>query len=519
MKHKKAHLVPQTTIMAPIKANIYKKDKVVLKSVFFIALSILCVSILIKFLLEKNLLITSSIYESIYQYSFQTMTDYFFTQLSLTFISISVMSVLSDKSVTVLWENMVNRNLVYPKWTCFFSYTIYSFATVGLSIMAMIFRMPLLLLFCFFADVFILAMLTFSMIDVYFNLTEKKHILCGEFIYICKNMDKCYIQEDSYPTTVQKSIRKMERHFFDEYGKIEKQEEKKYRKAAKKREKAILEYDDDEINSESHTNTVIRHLEKADSKKCINKKNKLKKDLERLQRNKLLSEYNRMTSALKANTLLALSADDMLVIGENLGFYSEFFYCFPKADVYAILREINENNAIYFGTLIVRILEQCGLLLDELEDNVDNYSSTNSHVDSYVTNSHGNCYMHCTVEDVVDYILDVEYMQKLLSLCNQDMVETIFECLKEYLHAVELSGENGYKAGVKAKKNIIRLLIYLMENDTVKMKWINKTIGKSLQHFAMENEEDEWKNYLKTYGDRYSKEVELLYKQNNYSKR
>ncbi|MBR4863162.1 MAG: hypothetical protein IKU07_01195, partial [Oscillospiraceae bacterium] len=56
-------------------------------------------------------------------------------QLSLTFITISVMSVLSEKSVVVYWENIAEAKLIKPLFGSFASYTLYSIAaTVGAGI-------------------------------------------------------------------------------------------------------------------------------------------------------------------------------------------------------------------------------------------------------------------------------------------------------------------------------------------------------------------------------------------------
>lgn len=105
----------------------------------------------------------------------------YLSQLSFTFITISVMSVLSDSSVVIYWENIVKKKLIEPVWTCFHSYTTYSFATVIFGGIAALIDLPIIFLAFFVIDIFVLMALTFSMIDVYFNHDEKAARLENEF--------------------------------------------------------------------------------------------------------------------------------------------------------------------------------------------------------------------------------------------------------------------------------------------------------------------------------------------------
>lgn len=105
----------------------------------------------------------------------------YLSQLSFTFITISVMSVLSDSSVVIYWENMVKKKLIEPVWSCFHAYTTYSFATVLFGGIAALIGLPLISLGFFVVDIFVLMALTFSMIDVYFKHDEKALKLEKEF--------------------------------------------------------------------------------------------------------------------------------------------------------------------------------------------------------------------------------------------------------------------------------------------------------------------------------------------------
>ena len=69
-----------------------------------------------------------------------TILSLYLTQLSLTFITISVMSVLSDKTATLYWINLVEDNLISPPFTCFYAYVIYSFSTVAINLFALFFK-------------------------------------------------------------------------------------------------------------------------------------------------------------------------------------------------------------------------------------------------------------------------------------------------------------------------------------------------------------------------------------------
>lgn len=116
----------------------------------------------------------------------------YLSQLSFTFITISVMSVLSDSSNIIYWENIVDRKLIQPKWNCFYAYTTYSFSTVIFGGIAGLFGLHFLFMALFALDVCILMALTFSMIDVYFRHGEKAEMLEKEFRELVTKPDEHY---------------------------------------------------------------------------------------------------------------------------------------------------------------------------------------------------------------------------------------------------------------------------------------------------------------------------------------
>lgn len=102
------------------------------------------------------------------------LLGYYGAQLSLTFITISVMSVLSDKSVVVYWENIAEAKLIKPLFGSFASYTAYSItATVGAGISALLGNHLAFLVF-FALNIPILILLTLTMVDVYYGREGKK---------------------------------------------------------------------------------------------------------------------------------------------------------------------------------------------------------------------------------------------------------------------------------------------------------------------------------------------------------
>lgn len=113
----------------------------------------------------------------------------YLSQLSFTFITISVMSVLSDSSVVIYWENIVKKKLIEPVWSCFHAYTTYSFATVIFGGIAALIGLPFIFLLFFVTDIIVLMALTFSMIDVYFRHDEKARKLEKEFRELVETED------------------------------------------------------------------------------------------------------------------------------------------------------------------------------------------------------------------------------------------------------------------------------------------------------------------------------------------
>lgn len=106
----------------------------------------------------------------------------FAAQASLTFISISVLSVLSDKDHIIYWKNIIESRLVEPPFRCFAAYTTYSITTIGISLFGLAFKNYSLVSIGFLLDIIVLVFLTKSMLDIYFARTRIKRQLEKDFI-------------------------------------------------------------------------------------------------------------------------------------------------------------------------------------------------------------------------------------------------------------------------------------------------------------------------------------------------
>lgn len=154
--------------------------------------------------------ILSDYYLRVYKYAARIfpadqLMGYYTAQLSLTFISISVMSVLSDKSVTIYWSNVSRDRLISPVFSCFAAYTYYSIAaTVGAGI-GILNTNCLLFAICFIINIALLILLTVSIIDVYYGRDTKIEQLAEE-------LEADYYKR--FPNTENLSDRKKKREEF-----------------------------------------------------------------------------------------------------------------------------------------------------------------------------------------------------------------------------------------------------------------------------------------------------------------
>ena len=104
----------------------------------------------------------------------QDLLGYYTALLSLTFISISVMSVLSDRTVVIYWENIAEGKLIKPVFGSFAAYTYYSVgAAIGAGICVALGNATAFVIFCTI-NIATMILLTYTMVDVYYDRESKK---------------------------------------------------------------------------------------------------------------------------------------------------------------------------------------------------------------------------------------------------------------------------------------------------------------------------------------------------------
>lgn len=102
------------------------------------------------------------------------LLELYIALLSLTFISISVMSMLSDRSIVIYWENIATRKLIKPVFCSFAAYTYYSVgAALGAGVSVGFGNTCAFLVFCAL-NIGSLVLLTYTMVDVYYDRDGKK---------------------------------------------------------------------------------------------------------------------------------------------------------------------------------------------------------------------------------------------------------------------------------------------------------------------------------------------------------
>lgn len=108
--------------------------------------------------------------------------DVYLSQLSLTFITISVMSIFSDGNEIVYWQDLVKKILIEPPARCFRAYFAYSFIYLLGSTISLVFVDVISLAICFAFNVLCLFDLSRIMIDCYYGRNSKKKKLVKEFV-------------------------------------------------------------------------------------------------------------------------------------------------------------------------------------------------------------------------------------------------------------------------------------------------------------------------------------------------
>lgn len=110
--------------------------------------------------------------------------DLLLAQISNTFIVLSLTSALSTSMGTIYWVDIKEEKLVRPVLICFYALTVYLLTSMGISVCAYIFRDNCGLCISFLLSVLCLIILTYSMIDAYFNREKLKTKHRWEYCWI-----------------------------------------------------------------------------------------------------------------------------------------------------------------------------------------------------------------------------------------------------------------------------------------------------------------------------------------------
>lgn len=104
----------------------------------------------------------------------QDLLGYYTAILSLTFISISVMSVLSDRTVVIYWENIAEGKLIKPVFGSFAAYTYYSIGAALAAGVCVVLNNGIAFILFSTINIATIILLTYTMVDVYYDRESKR---------------------------------------------------------------------------------------------------------------------------------------------------------------------------------------------------------------------------------------------------------------------------------------------------------------------------------------------------------
>lgn len=125
--------------------------------------------------------------------------DALYTQLSITFIVISLTTILSSNTKIIYWTDKIELTLVKPIFSSFSAYATYIFACLTLSVIWTI-KQDDLILISFGCSILVMTSLTFKLIEVYFGSSKVKQTLEWYFQW------QMEYSEEEYKETSQKMI-------------------------------------------------------------------------------------------------------------------------------------------------------------------------------------------------------------------------------------------------------------------------------------------------------------------------
>lgn len=114
--------------------------------------------------------------------------DMLYAQVSISFIVISLITILSDDTQTVYWKNLVKERLINPPWFSFVDITAYILAMVLLSTVFALIHSWLIIV-PFVICLILLGVLTFNLTGSYFGKDEMKSAMKKSFLEM-KNQER-----------------------------------------------------------------------------------------------------------------------------------------------------------------------------------------------------------------------------------------------------------------------------------------------------------------------------------------
>ena len=107
--------------------------------------------------------------------------DILLEEFTSAFLIISIITVLSDRTNVVLWENVVERNLILPKYFNLVSLTVYTIIILGFSVLNFILDNAFLFAILFVLEMVILLCMVWKVLKVYFNKKSMEEKIVEEY--------------------------------------------------------------------------------------------------------------------------------------------------------------------------------------------------------------------------------------------------------------------------------------------------------------------------------------------------
>jgi len=111
----------------------------------------------------------------------------FFSELSFTFITISLLSIMINSKKVIYWVNIVEEKLVTPLFKNYYAYSIYAFTILVYTFAAALCKKESLVWVYFSFSLLIMIRLSFKVIDVFHNDVAKKRDLQKKYINLIKS--------------------------------------------------------------------------------------------------------------------------------------------------------------------------------------------------------------------------------------------------------------------------------------------------------------------------------------------